>query len=142
MGTLPAQGCGFTYDGANEGHGGILATGIVSGKQLPPWLSQTHPDIVMVHLGTNDVWNNKSPTEILDAFSSMVDWMRDSKKDNEDTGLSNISVLEAKAGERLTVRCAGRQDHPNEAIKLCSVCRQGNCAEQGDTGLGDLREQC
>src|SRR5512147_1449045 len=26
VGTLPAQGCGFTYDGENEGHGGILGT--------------------------------------------------------------------------------------------------------------------
>lgn len=50
VGTLPAQGCGFTYDGANEGHGGILATGIVSQKQLPGWLANTKPDVVMMHL--------------------------------------------------------------------------------------------
>ncbi|KAK5657807.1 hypothetical protein OQA88_2880 [Cercophora sp. LCS_1] len=68
VGTLPAQGCGFTYDGANEGHGGILATNIVSQRQLPGWLSRTTPDIVMMHLGTNDVWNNRSPTEILAAY--------------------------------------------------------------------------
>ncbi|KAK0636978.1 SGNH hydrolase-type esterase domain-containing protein [Bombardia bombarda] len=80
VGTLPAQGCGFTYDGANEGHGGFLATGIVSNRQLPGWLSQTHPDVVMMHLGTNDVWNNKSPTEILTAFDTLVDQMRASKK--------------------------------------------------------------
>ncbi|KAK3323997.1 SGNH hydrolase-type esterase domain-containing protein [Cercophora scortea] len=79
VGTLPAQGCGFTYDGANEGHGGILATGIVAKKQLPDWLSQTHPDIVMMHLGTNDVWNAQTPEAILAAFDAMVDWMRASK---------------------------------------------------------------
>ncbi len=80
MGTLPAQGCGFTYDGANEGHGGILATGIVSQKQLPGWLSSSRPDVVMMHLGTNDVWNNQSPEQILAAYGTMVDWMRESKK--------------------------------------------------------------
>ena len=80
VGTLPGQGCGFTYDGANEGHGGILATGIVSRKELPGWLSKTTPDVVLMHLGTNDVWNNRSPTEILEAFSQMVDWMRESKR--------------------------------------------------------------
>ncbi|KAK0702126.1 SGNH hydrolase-type esterase domain-containing protein, partial [Lasiosphaeria miniovina] len=79
VGTLPAQGCGFTYDGANEGHGGFLATGIVANKQLPGWLAQTHPDVVMMHLGTNDVWNNKPADDILAAFSAMVDWMRASK---------------------------------------------------------------
>ncbi|KAK3987201.1 mannan endo-1,4-beta-mannosidase A [Cladorrhinum sp. PSN332] len=78
VGSLPAQGCGFTYDGANEGHGGILATNIVSQKQLPRWLSSAKPDVVMMHLGTNDVWNNKSPEVILAAFSTMVDWMRES----------------------------------------------------------------
>lgn len=80
VGTLPAQGCGFAYDGENEGHGGYLATGIVSNKQLPGWLSKTGPDVVMMHLGTNDVWNNKSPDEILAAFSTLVGQMRDSKK--------------------------------------------------------------
>ncbi|OAA57085.1 Esterase, SGNH hydrolase-type, subgroup [Niveomyces insectorum RCEF 264] len=76
VGTLPAQGCGFTYDGANEGHGGFLASGIVSKKQLPGWLDQTHPDIVMMHLGTNDVWNNASPEGITGSFSALVDQMR------------------------------------------------------------------
>lgn len=79
MGSLAPQGCGFTYDGENEGHGGILATNIVSQNQLPGWLSKTHPDIVMVHLGTNDIWNNKNATVILDAFSALVDQMRASK---------------------------------------------------------------
>jgi len=78
VGSLPAQGCGFAYDGANEGHGGILATGIVARRELPGWLQSAKPDIVMMHLGTNDVWNNKSPDEILAAFSTMVDWMRES----------------------------------------------------------------
>lgn len=79
VGTLPAQGCGFTYDGENEGHGGFLAVNIAQQNQLPGWLSQTKPDIVMMHLGTNDVWNNKSPTEILAAFDTLVKQMRASK---------------------------------------------------------------
>jgi len=58
VGTLPRQGCGFTYDGENEGHSGFLATNIARQNQLIGWLSQTKPDVVMVHLGTNDVWSN------------------------------------------------------------------------------------
>jgi hypothetical protein len=76
VGTLPAPGCGFTYDGENEGHGGFLATNIASQNQLPGWLSATHPDIVMMHLGTNDVWNNISPTNILNAFTTLLGQMR------------------------------------------------------------------
>src|ERR1041384_2601490 len=58
VGTLPAPGCGFAYDGENEGHGGYLATDIANQNQLPGWLSATRPDVVLMHLGTNDVWNN------------------------------------------------------------------------------------
>ncbi|EJD45794.1 SGNH hydrolase [Auricularia subglabra TFB-10046 SS5] len=76
VGTQPPQGCGVPYDGDSEGHGGILATGIVSSNQLPGWLSAAKPDIVMMHLGTNDVWSNKPTADILSAFSTMVDQMR------------------------------------------------------------------
>ncbi|HZJ65310.1 MAG TPA: GDSL-type esterase/lipase family protein [Kofleriaceae bacterium] len=76
VGTLPPQGCGVPYDGDNEGHGGFLATNIADQNLLPGWLSATHPDIVMMHLGTNDVWNARSPDVILAAFSKLVDQMR------------------------------------------------------------------
>jgi lysophospholipase L1-like esterase len=32
----------------------------------------------MMHLGTNDVWSNQSPAQILAAYGTMVDWMRQS----------------------------------------------------------------
>ncbi len=80
VGTLPGQGCGFTYDGDNEGHGGFLATGIVAKKQLPGWLDKSHPDVVMMHLGTNDVWSNLGAANITDAFTTLVEQMRVSKK--------------------------------------------------------------
>jgi mannan endo-1,4-beta-mannosidase len=76
VGTLPAQGCGFTYDGENEGHGGFLATGIVRDNQLPGWLSASRPDIVLMHLGTNDVWNNLPASTILDAYTTLLGQMR------------------------------------------------------------------
>lgn len=76
VGTLPPQGCGIPYDGDNEGHGGILATDIANQNLLPGWLAATHPDIVLMHLGTNDVWAARSPDAILAAFSTLVDQMR------------------------------------------------------------------
>ncbi|KAJ8112250.1 hypothetical protein OPT61_g5340 [Boeremia exigua] len=76
VGTLPAQGCGFTYDGENEGHGGYLAVNIANQNLLPGWLLSTKPDIVMMHLGTNDVWSAQAPTTITTAFSKLVDQMR------------------------------------------------------------------
>ncbi|WP_213455909.1 GDSL-type esterase/lipase family protein [Rhizomonospora bruguierae] len=76
VGTLPPQGCGVPYDGDNEGHGGILATTMADQNQLPPWLSATRPDIVLMHLGTNDVWSGRSTETILVAFGKLVDQMR------------------------------------------------------------------
>ncbi|MET8154502.1 cellulose binding domain-containing protein [Actinoplanes sp. NPDC049668] len=76
VGTLPAQGCGFTYDGENEGHGGFLATNVADQNLLPGWLAATDPDVVMMHFGTNDVWNNRSPATILAAFTKLVGQMR------------------------------------------------------------------
>lgn len=79
VGTLPAQGCGFYYDGANDGHAGYLATGIANNDQLPGWLAISQPDIVMMELGTNDVWNNIATPTILAAFSTLVDQTRAQK---------------------------------------------------------------
>ncbi|NLT54577.1 MAG: cellulose-binding protein, partial [Actinomycetales bacterium] len=76
VGTLPPQGCGVAHDGDNEGHGGILATNMAAQNQLPPWLSATNPDIVLMHLGTNDVWSARTPQQILDAFSTLLTQMR------------------------------------------------------------------
>jgi lysophospholipase L1-like esterase len=76
VGTLPPQGCGFTYDGENEGHGGYLATNVANQNLLVDWLAATHPDVVMMHFGTNDVWSNLSPDTILAAFTTLVGQMR------------------------------------------------------------------
>ncbi len=77
VGTLPGGGCSVAHDGDNEGHGGFLATNIANQNQLPPWLAATHPDIVLMHLGKNDVWNKLPTATILAAYVTLVDQMRD-----------------------------------------------------------------
>jgi lysophospholipase L1-like esterase len=77
VGTQTGDGCGFPYDSNHEGHSGFTATGIANQNQLPPWLAATTPDIVLMHLGTNDVWNGTITTAaILTAYSKLVDQMR------------------------------------------------------------------
>ncbi|KAK3293683.1 SGNH hydrolase-type esterase domain-containing protein [Chaetomium fimeti] len=111
VGSLPGQGCGFEYDGANEGHGGILATGIVEREELPGWLASSTPDVVMMHLGTNDVWSNESPTELLDAFGTMVDWMRESND-----GMKILVAQIIPMNPPNCVECGDRVVAFNEAI--------------------------
>ncbi|KAF1844953.1 carbohydrate esterase family 3 protein [Cucurbitaria berberidis CBS 394.84] len=98
VGTLAGQGCGFPYDGENEGHGGFLAVNIANQNQLPGWLSSTKPDIVIMHLGTNDVWNNRPPAQITTAFSKLVDQMRASK--------ASMKILVAKIIPMKPSNCA------------------------------------
>lgn len=88
VGTLPGGGCSVAHDGDNEGHGGFQATGIANQNQLPAWLAATRPDIVLMHLGTNDIWGNIPAATILAAYGTLVDQMRASNP--------NMKILVAK----------------------------------------------
>jgi lysophospholipase L1-like esterase len=81
VGTLGPQGCGQTYDGDNEGHGGELVTNTAAQNLLPARLAATRPDIVVMHFGTNDVWSNIAPDRILAAYTKLVEQMRASNPD-------------------------------------------------------------
>jgi hypothetical protein len=76
VGTQSGQSCGVPYDSDGEGHGGYLVTNVAGQGLLPGWLSSTRPDIVLMHFGTNDVWNNISASSVLAAYGTLVDQMR------------------------------------------------------------------
>jgi cellulose binding protein with CBM2 domain/GDSL-like lipase/acylhydrolase family protein len=77
VGSQPGGGCSVPFDGDHEGHGGYAATGIADQDQLPPWLAAARPDIVLMHLGTNDMWGNFRPIDtVIAAYSKLVDQMR------------------------------------------------------------------
>ena len=108
VGTLNnSNDCGIAYDGNNDGHGGYLATNIASQNLLPGWLSATNPDIVVMHLGTNDVWNNIAPATILNAFSTLVNQMRANNP--------NVKILVAKI---LPMNPNGCSDCPQRVINF------------------------
>ncbi|KAF2183023.1 carbohydrate esterase family 3 protein [Zopfia rhizophila CBS 207.26] len=67
------------YDRDNEGHSGFLAIDIANKKQLVGWLQKNPADVITMHLGTNDiVQQNKAVADIITAFSTLVQVMRDS----------------------------------------------------------------
>src|SRR5256885_16570321 len=76
VGTLPPQGCGVPYDGDNEGHGGFLVTNVADQNQLVGRLSATNPDIVLMHFGTNNVWNAIPPATLPPPHTNLRDQMR------------------------------------------------------------------
>ena len=78
-GVSDGGGCnpGYAYDFDHEGHGGYSATGIADNNLLPPWLAAARPDVVLMHLGTNDMWGGYIPTATkLTAFTKLVAQMR------------------------------------------------------------------
>jgi lysophospholipase L1-like esterase len=77
--TSDGGGCnpGFAYDQDHEGHSGFSVTGIADGNQLPPWLTAARPDIIVMHLGTNDMWGGWIPLETkITAMTKLIGQMR------------------------------------------------------------------
>ena len=63
------------WDHHHEGHSGFLAINIAN-TNLVGWLASAKPDVVQFMLGTNDVAQGHSTTEILAAYTKMVQEMR------------------------------------------------------------------
>jgi lysophospholipase L1-like esterase len=77
---LNNQSCNGAANVQTEGHGGYLVTDLVGNGQhaaeLPQWTSSDKADIVLMHFGTNDVWNNIAPALILSAYSTVLSDLR------------------------------------------------------------------
>ncbi|GAA2669622.1 Lysophospholipase L1 [Actinosynnema pretiosum] len=76
VGTQPATDCGGAPSPAHEGHGGFRAVGIVVENRLPGWLTRARPDVVLMHLGTNDVLAGAGAGAVLDAYTALLGQMR------------------------------------------------------------------
>jgi len=90
-------GCNVSgYDRDNEGHGGYILTDILKAagtgtrpggadssdpyvsdaRDLATWFDGRPADIVLMHFGTNDVWNNIAPANILNAYTAVLNKLR------------------------------------------------------------------
>jgi lysophospholipase L1-like esterase len=90
-------GCGVSgYDKDNEGHGGYIVTDVLKAagtgtrpsggdssdpfvsdaRDLATWFDDKPADIVLLHFATNDVWNNKAPAMILQAYTTILGRLR------------------------------------------------------------------
>ncbi|KAF2455797.1 SGNH hydrolase-type esterase domain-containing protein [Lineolata rhizophorae] len=77
VGTLDNHDCGvWDFDGSNEGHSGFLATDVAHRNELVEWLADTNPEVIIEHIGTNDVIQGKRTSDIIDAYSTLVMQMR------------------------------------------------------------------
>ena len=85
----------------------IFATQIANNNLLPGWLSATNPDIVLMMLGTNDVWSHLATSNILNAYTKLVGQMRARNP--------NVKLLIAKI---LPMTPSGCSDCPQGVVNL------------------------
>jgi len=61
---------GLNFDQDHEGHWGWRTDEILNGRlaagSLTEWLDYYTPDVVLIHLGTNDVYQNQSTTSTVE----------------------------------------------------------------------------
>jgi len=121
-------GCGVSgYDRDNEGHGGYIVTDILKAagtgarpggadssdpfvsdaRDLATWFDGRPADIVLMHFGTNDVWNNFTPTNILSAYTAILNKLRAVNP--------NVRVLVAQI---IPLQPSGCNDCPTRAQSL------------------------
>ena len=62
------------FDQAHEGHGGYYADDVL--YEIDQWINQTNPDVVLCHLGTNDLWSGESVSSTINEISQIIDRIR------------------------------------------------------------------
>lgn len=77
---LNNQACNGAPNVQSEGHGGYLVRDLANGGskagELVSWFRMGRPDVVLMHFGTNDVWNAVPTQTILDAYGAVIDAAR------------------------------------------------------------------
>jgi lysophospholipase L1-like esterase len=95
VGTEKSTGCSDSvpanFDQDNEGHSCYIVSNLVNvgakpscanldyasnSTDLAKWFDGQMPDIVLMHFGTNDVWNGYAPEMILPAYKAVLDKLR------------------------------------------------------------------
>ncbi len=62
---------GNGFDSDHEGHGGFRADQLLN--QIEAYLSANHPDLVILHIGTNDISNDQTPESTANEISNILD---------------------------------------------------------------------
>ena len=82
------------FDLDHESYGGRRADQIL--ENISSWANAARPDVVLLHLGTNDLIQKQSVQSTLDDISNIIDRLRDYN--------SNIAILLAKVTPSVTKR--------------------------------------
>lgn len=103
-----SDGAGFDSD--HEGHGGLRADQILN--EIDAYLSANHPDLVILHIGTNDISSDQTPESTANEISSILDAVHSFDK--------NIKIILAS----LAPRTDGKDNNTNSLNSLLETLVQ------------------
>ncbi len=77
----PPPACQNQFDWDHEGHSGYRVDDILDGVagrpgNLQSWAAAAHPDVVLIHLGTNDLMQNESVDSTVAELGRVIDGLR------------------------------------------------------------------
>jgi len=64
------------FDKNNEGHSGAKVQEFVANNNLPGWLRAANPQIILMHVGTNDIKAARTTDQIIGDYSTLLGQMR------------------------------------------------------------------
>jgi lysophospholipase L1-like esterase len=65
------------FDTDHEGHWGWKADRFLNDDNIAKWSSMYRPDIILIHLGTNDIFGGQSVSSTIDEIGRIVEIVRD-----------------------------------------------------------------
>ncbi|KAJ4301430.1 hypothetical protein N0V90_003522 [Kalmusia sp. IMI 367209] len=75
-GSCTLNGNTVPFDKDNEGHSGARVTDYAAQGSLKPWLASAKPDVIVMHVGTNDAVANISTSKLIAAYDTLLGQMR------------------------------------------------------------------
>lgn len=75
-GACTLNGNTVPFDKDNEGHSGARVTDYANQGSLKPWLSSANPDIIVMHVGTNDATAGIATAKVFAAYDTLLAQMR------------------------------------------------------------------
>ena len=82
-----------TWDADHEGHGGWTSEDILGNLNAPTWLGAYTPDVVLVHLGTNDVFGYAQASDAEYTVSNMREIVSTLRADNPNVQIYMAKIL-------------------------------------------------
>ncbi|KAF2653040.1 carbohydrate esterase family 3 protein [Lophiostoma macrostomum CBS 122681] len=74
--TCTLHGQTITFDKDHEGHSGSKATEFAKSGNVSVWFQKEKPDLVLLHIGTNDATAGTSSDDLMRAYDTLLDQMR------------------------------------------------------------------